>query len=211
MKTRNTILIFILGLLMSSCLVKSLHSYYKESDVIYKPELLGTFTDADGAVWEISRYSFSKGFMEGDSIDNSYLVEMYEDSRHKSRFNVHLFKLDGVSYLDFAPIRPDRPEVLTELHLVPTHSIARIEVISDDELIISWFDEEWLTKLFEENRVKIAHEVVTTTDVLQPTEYVLTAGTEELQKFIIKYGNTELPVDCGENKSFSCTKLIRQR
>jgi hypothetical protein len=210
MKTRSIILIAFIGLLLSSCLVKSLHSFYTEGDVVYKPELLGKFTDADGATWQISQYRYSKGFMQGDTVDNSYLVEMYEDAQHKSRFNVHLFELQGVSYLDFAPIREDRPEVLTELHLVPAHTIARIEIISDHELIISWFDEEWLTKLFEENRVKIAHEVVSTTNELSPTEYVLTAGTEELQKFLIKYGNTELPNDCGENKSFTCTKLTRQ-
>ncbi len=211
MKTKNIILIGILGLLLSGCLVKSLHPYYLERDVVFKLELLGTFTDADQATWQISQYKFSKGFMQEDSLDNSYLVEMWEDAQHKSRFNVHLFELDGVSYLDFAPIREDRPEVLTELHLVPAHSIARIEIISDDELIISWFDEEWLTELFEENRVKIAHEVIKTTDELSPTQYVLTAGTVELQKFLIKYGNAELPVKCGDDKSFTCTKLIRRR
>ncbi|MCF8302151.1 MAG: hypothetical protein K9I94_02670 [Bacteroidales bacterium] len=211
MKAKSIILIGIMGLLFSGCLVKSLHPYYEERDVVFKPELLGSYMDADETAWKISRYSFSKGFMKGDSIDNSYLVEMQQkDAKRVSRFNVHLFELEGINYLDFAPIREDRDEVLMELHLVPAHSIAQIEIISDNEITISWFEEEWLTDLFKENRVKIAHEVITYTDELEPTQYVLTAGTSELQKFLIKYGKTKLPAECDEYNSVSCTTLKRK-
>lgn len=211
MKTKSILLIGILSILLSSCLVKSLHPFYTENDVVFKPELTGTFLDADSATWIIKKYIYSKGFMKGDTTDNSYVVEMYEDTAHVSKFNVHLFELDGVSYLDFAPIREDREEVMLELHLIPTHSLARLDLISDDEMVVSWFDEDWLEKLFEENRVKIAHEVIHTTDQLNSTEYVLTASTEELQKFIIKYGNTELTKPCTENSNAICAKLKRVR
>jgi hypothetical protein len=209
MKTRNVILVGILAILLSSCLVKSLHPFFKESDVLYKPELLGTFLDEDSATWKIKQHVFSKGFMKGDTSDHSYLVEMIDEDGVQSNFNVHLFKLNGDHYLDFFPVDNDRFDDLAGYHMVPVHSLARIDIVSDDELVITWFDEDWLGKLFEENRVKISHEVIQVGDYKETKEYVLTASTAELQKFIVKYGQQELPVSCAENEDGLCVNLKR--
>jgi len=211
MKTRNIILIAIIGLLLSSCLVKSLHPFFKESDVVYKPELLGTFLDEDSATWNIKQHVYSKGFMLGDTADNSYLVEMIDENGVQSDFNVHMFELEGYLYLDFFPIQNDRFDDLAGYHMVPVHSLARLDLVSDDELVISWFDEDWLSKLFEENRVKISHEEIKVGDYKETKEYVLTASTEELQKFIIKYGKEKLQVNCEDNKDGFCVTLNRTR
>lgn len=211
MKTRNVILIGILGLLLSSCLVKSLHPFFKESDVIYKPELLGTFLDQDSATWIIKQHVYSKGFMKGDTADNSYLVEMIDEDGVQSNFNVHMFALKGEHYLDFFPVSDDRFDDLAGYHMVPVHSLARIEIVSHDELVITWFDEDWLSKLFEENRVKISHEVIQVGDYDETKEYVLTASTDELQKFIMKYGQQQLPASCEENENGFCVTLIRSK
>ena len=77
MKTRNIIFIGILALAITGCFVKSLHPFYKESDVVFKNELLGTWLDEDSATWRINPFIFTKGFMKGDSTDNSYLVECH--------------------------------------------------------------------------------------------------------------------------------------
>jgi len=210
MKTRSIIFIGILAMAISGCLVKSLHPFFKESDVEFKNELLGTWLDEDSATWRINPFVFAKGFMKGDSTDNSYLVEMFDDTSNISKFNVHLFKLDGKMYLDFAPIREDRYDEMIDIHLISAHSIARIDFVSENEVQISWFNEEWLSELFEENRVKIAHEVITSSDGFNFKEYVLTASTDELQKFIIKYGSNEDAYLCdGESNNFLCTRLRR--
>jgi len=208
MKTRSIIFIGILTLVMSGCLVKSLHPFYKESDVVFNNELVGTWLDEDSATWRINPYVFTKGFMQGDSTDNSYLVEMFEDSTNMSTFNVHLFKLGDKLYLDFDPIRGDRYDEMIDIHMIPAHSIARIIFVSEDEVVITWFDEDWLNDLFEENRVKIAHEVITTSEGYITKEYVLTASTDELQKFIIKYASDEDAYLCNDKKNnFMCTRL----
>ncbi len=208
MKTRNIILIGILALAISGCFVKSLHPFFKESDVEFKNELLGTWLDEDSATWRINPYVFSKGFMKGDTTDNSYLVEMFDDSTNISTFNVHLFRLDGKLYLDFAPIRGDRYDEMIDIHMIPAHTIARIDFVSENEVVIAWFEEDWLKGLFEENRVKIAHEVIRTAEENFTKEYVLTASTDELQKFIVKYGSVEDDYLCDEeNKILLCTRL----
>jgi uncharacterized protein YcfL len=191
MKTRILILAVILVFLLNGCIVKSLHQFYDEKEVIFEDALVGTWLDDEKARWEISPFTFSKGFMKGDSTDNSYLVVLYEDSINPIKFNAHLFQVGDKKYLDFAPLREDRYEGLLDMHLVSVHSLAFIDFTENDKLTISWFNEEWLGKLFEENRVKIAHEVVKGTDREYETEYILTASITELQKFVLKYANPE--------------------
>lgn len=211
MKTRKIILIGILATMMSGCLVKSLHPFYAESDVIYKPELTGKWLDDDSSKWVISRFTISKGLFKGDSLDNSYLVEMYEDTTRPSKFNVHLFSINGLLYLDFLPIRDKGEQEFYDFHLVPAHSLARVRFDSNDRMTISWFNEEWLNKLFEENRVKISHEVILSDETGYGKQYVLTASTSELKKFIVKYGNDPNAFNDEDNKNFFYLKLNRAK
>lgn len=210
MKTRNIIFIGILALAISGCFVKSLHPFYEESDVVFNKKMVGTWLDEDSATWRINPFVFSKGLMNGDSTDNSYLVEMFDDTTNISTFNVHMFKLEDKVYLDFEPIRGDRYDEMIDIHMIPAHTIARFDFVSEDEILIAWFNQDWLNDLFEENRVKIAHEVIATAEENYTKEYILTASTDELQKFIIKYGNAEDAYLCeDENDIFLCTRLNR--
>jgi hypothetical protein len=45
--------------------------------------------------------------------------------------------------------------------------------------------------LLDENKIRIRHEKIYDSDI-DMNSYLLTASTEELQKFIIKYGNDPL-------------------
>ena len=97
---------------------------------------------------------------------------------------------------------------MLDIHLVPAHSLAIIDFVSENEVQINWFNEEGLKRVFEEKRVKIAHEVIISSDGNFTKEYVLTASTDELQKFIIKYGNDEDAYLCDENNNnFICARL----
>jgi len=185
MKKKTILLIGLMAMILSSCLVKSLHQFYTEDDVIYKKELIGSWLDSDSTKWVISQNNRSKGFMKGDTVDNSYILEMYEeDSLPPSKFIVHLFQLEEKLYLDFSPIREEQYNEMLDVHLVSTHSIARVKFNKNGEVGISWFNQGWIEDLFTENKIKISHEVV-------GEEYVLTASTEELQKFLKKYDNEQ--------------------
>jgi hypothetical protein len=55
-----------------------------------------------------------------------------------------------------------------------------------------WYGEDWLEELFEQNRIRIKHETVTSPGY---DRQVLTASTDELQKFIRKYANDPKTVE----------------
>ena len=192
MKTRIIILATtILTFLVSSCLIKSLHPFYMEDNIEYRPELIGTWMDQDSSIWKFSERSFSESFMGRPKLDNSYKV-LYRDPTGKepdSWFLVTLFKLKNAFYLDFEPyVDENIGDNMAAMHFVPTHSVARVEFFGTNNLAFFWYDEEWLSSLFEQNRVKISHEVVSPGKSSSTKSYVLTASTEELQKFLLKYG-----------------------
>lgn len=209
MKTRALVLWTLIALLMTGCIVKSLHPFYNEENVIYDKSLLGSWTDEDSARWEIRPFAFPKGFMKEDSLDNSYLVILYEEEKEPAKFNAHLFKVGDNMYLDFVPLRNDRDEGFFDLHLISAHSLALVSNPSPEKLSIAWFNEEWLGKLFEENRVKISHEVVMSAGGNTGKEYILTASTDELQKFILKYANPREDDPCVDNDNFLCVQLTK--
>jgi hypothetical protein len=181
---RNTVLaITLIVIFLQGCIVKSLHPFYGKKDVIFRKELLSTWKDQDGARWEIRPFKDQPA---------AYELHWSKSDTDDIVFLAHLFSLDGQLYFDFLPLSDNNKNSMAifDLHIMPTHSIAKVEILTDNEVQIRWFNEQWLKSLFDENRIKISHEVID--DELPKNEedktYVLTASTEELQKFIIKYG-----------------------
>jgi len=191
MKKINFILIILTVILLNGCFIKSIHPFYKEKNVIFKPELVGTWMDQDSAVWKIEQYKRSLGFMKGDTVENSYLMVFTDIKGNKTVYNTHLFELDGEYYLDFFPILEELLEDnLAYYSIIPSHSLAKIFIRDQNQVQVSFFNEEWLGNLFKENRIIISHEkMIINQDYDTRDTYVLTASTNELQKFILKYGN----------------------
>ena len=190
MKTRIILLLFLAIFLLQGCLVKSLHPFFTERDIIFKKELLGNWTDKDSAAWEIRQHMRTIGFLKPQVPDKSYDITL-TDNKGSSHFVANLFRLQDQLYLDFYPTEISCQNDLAEFHLVATHSLAKIE-FSGGKIIINWYNEEWLLGLFNKNKIRIAHERVPYDADQQDPEsmqVILTARTEELQKFIIKYGN----------------------
>ncbi len=74
-----------------------------------------------------------------------------------------------------------------DYHLFPVHTFSRIRIKSD-LLTINFFEHDWVRKLIMSNRVRIKHERI-------DSEILITASTDELQKFITKFGNNNEPFD----------------
>ena len=191
MKTKNLIIISVMALVFNACVIKSINPFFTEKDVIFKNEILGSWTDNDSGKWDIEQYKFSKGWNRGDSLDNSYRVLYTDNEGYKAVFNAHIFKLNTDYYIDFFLLMADNfndDEVITT-HLLPTHSLAKLNLRNNSDIEIKWFNEDWLKQLFNENKIKLSHQIVNSQDENIGEFYVLTASTEELQKFIVKYGN----------------------
>ena len=189
MKTKLIIITALIAVTMSGCLVKSLHPFYNDKDIVFRPELIGKWYGSDSANWDIRQHKAFAGLFKDERPTQSYDI-IFSDNKGTSKFIAHLFSLDNQLYLDFFLPDIEAPD-LAVMHLILAHTLAKVE-LSANQITIKWYNEEWLMKLFNENRIRIAHERVpydldkTDPDNLQ---VVLTAPTADLQKFIIKYGN----------------------
>ncbi|WP_320112223.1 hypothetical protein [Draconibacterium orientale] len=196
MKTRNILLIATITLLLSGCVVYSFYPLYTESDLFENDLLLGEwFEDDDNDVvfsGSDDSWIFTHPFL-GDKNDGirdkkRYVLSLTsnEDGVVKeSKFEVHVIKLADEYFLDFyiENYGDDDNITLADLHLVPVHTFAKLSV-SDDKLLIRWFDPEWLEDLIKENKIRIHHE--------DNGDYILlTAKPKELQKFVSKYVDSE--------------------
>jgi hypothetical protein len=188
MKTKNLIITGLLMFLVTGCFVKSLHPFYNEKDVVFKKEFTGNWTGNDSSAWKIEQGSKSDGLFKPAKPDDSYKVT-YTDKKGTAVFMVHMFQLRNRYFFDFYPEEVESSNDLMASHLVPMHTVARVD-LSSGNLKIQWYNEEWLITLFKQNKIRIAHEKVPMTDGKNDEDnfqVVLTASTEDLQKFMLKY------------------------
>jgi hypothetical protein len=184
MKKQFLLLALMVAAIVQGCIVKSLHPFYENADLVYKSEMINTWLDQDGNKWKITSVK---------EEPRAYEMIFTKDGREAS-FLAHLFQLNGNLYLDFRPLASDGSvNDLFEMHLLPSHSVAKVVKIDSETVEIKWFDEEWLHSLFSQNRIKISHEVIVEehSGKDEDKSYVLTASTAELRKFLMKYGNDE--------------------
>lgn len=211
MKTKIIFLSIMLLAILPGCLVKSLHPFYTEQDLVFKQELLGQWSGRDGSSWEISRHMRSTGLLNPKVADQAYDI-IYTSDKGSSRFIAHLFKIGQQLYIDFYPAEGAGATEMESYHFIQAHSLAQLQV-SNGMLTIRWYNEEWLMDLFNKNRIRIAHERVPyDLDDNDPghKQVILTAPTPELQKFIRKYGQDPEAFSEEKNKSDYTFVLTRK-
>lgn len=187
MKTRNLVLIAVIVILFSGCVVYSFYPLYTEKDLFPNNILTGGWVDEDGDEWNFE-HSYS-GEKVPENIDStSYdLTFSHGDEKltDEGKFSVHIIKLGGHYFLDFylEDFNNSGELTLYDFHIIPVHTFAKL-TINQDTLKINWFDQDWLENLIEENKIRIHHE--------DNGDYILlTAKSDELQKFVTKYVNSE--------------------
>jgi len=165
--------------------------------------MVGAWIDGDDCIWTIEpditkeliwgeektdtiqHITYTESFTGDEKMDSTYNIVYYEDEHAKAELIGTLFQLNGITYVDFVP-DPDGDHSSSEVtswHHIPVHTLARVQV-NKDSILLFWYGDEWLNELFEQNRIRIKHETVESLDY---DRHVLTASTDELQKFIKKY------------------------
>jgi len=191
---RSIISLILLAMLsMTGCLVSSLHPFYKKKDKIYDPVMTGNWMDGDSCIWTIRPNERSEALMEPPVPDSSYRITYYEEEDSKAVLTGTLFRLNGVAYVDFYPAQDEDhfASDMTGFHHIPVHTLARVQY-NRDSILMYWYGEDWFNELFEQNRIRIKHETVDAPDY---DRHILTASTDELQKFIRKYASDPKTVE----------------
>ena len=202
MKTKKRIITLgIIVLFFTSC-VPSLHPLYNDNDRIEVAELEGKWISDEEVIWEFTKVE-----------DEPTYILRYTDDEQKGEqslkpetaiFEANIVKLGGHYFMDLYPGENkslDNMNELLAIHLLAAHTFAKLEII-DGQPNIYFMDPQWLEKLFKENKIRIKHEIVVDkANVSAPDDVfgkfmiheniILTASTNELQKFISKYANDE--------------------
>jgi len=194
MKLKIILLILAIAGAVFSC-IPSLYPLYHKKDLITDEKLDGFFGDPQGGgiidldsgeYWkfeQLRRETADK--LEGDwkSYKSGFTYKLsIMESGIAEDFAVHLLKLGEDLYLDFLPVDFEIRHYFLEMHLAPAHIFAKVE-LTEEFLVLHFINLEWLQDLIEDDRIRISH-----LD-LNDGRILLTAKTDEIQKFILKYGN----------------------
>lgn len=188
MKKVLSLLVIGLMIVFQSCTIFSLHPLYEEEDLLEEPQLLG--------LWQ--------GTEEGDDYvsfeklkDKKYLFRYMEEQQKEGEiidldtvsFEVGLLQVGDHYFMDLYPYyEGERDEGFYLFrNFIPTHSFLKIEW-EDQRLVLYIFELDHMRKLFEQNRIRIKHEMF--------EDYiVITASTDELKRFISKYADDKEAFD----------------
>src|SRR3989339_115626 len=171
---------------LAGCL-PSLHPLYTKDTTIFDPNLLGTWKDKDN-FWKFEKKPSENIYKLSTLIENE-----------ESEFAVHLVTIDDKFFFDFFPEEPDMNEnAFYKVHLVPAHTFARVYQ-TDPNLIFGFMNPEDVGKMLKADPDLLKHELLEDGDRI-----VLTASTQELQKFVAKYADDPNVFEPGE----SLTRVI---
>ena len=185
MKTRNALLLMIVLITVQSCTIFSLNPLYHDEDLMDVPELKGVWMDTKEGDEYVSFENY-----EGKKFIFRYIEE--HDNKvdiDTVSFEAGLLKIGDHFFIDLYPYYDADLEEADYLFrgFIPTHTFLKIEYEKED-LKLYIFSYDRLNELFKQNRIRIKHQMF--------DDYiVITASTNELQKFIEKYADDEKAFD----------------
>lgn len=165
MKIIKVLIPLVLLTLLGAC-VPSLNSLFTDKDVIFDTTLLGTW-EAENETW----------LFEIDDEANSYKLT-HLDKEKKAVFNVHLVKIEGLTFLDVFPSELNSVNYLYEMSMFHAHTFFKIE-IEKHQVQLRMLDFDLIKKKDKKTPLQITH--VKSKD----GRILLTAPTAELQKFVV--------------------------
>jgi|WetSurMetagenome_2_1015567.scaffolds.fasta_scaffold76323_1 hypothetical protein len=162
MKTIAYFLLLGLGLLNLGCPARSFSPLFTAKDLVSVPAIVGTWVDHKGETFTFQR-----------ATDNSYNV-VWWDQKNTGVYKVQIGMLGKSLFLDSYPGQ-DNPDYA----MIHTHLISRIS-LDGDSLHIASLEGDWLKHMIESAKLTMPH-------VVRDGDILLTASTEELQAFVLRY------------------------
>ena len=170
-------LVWLACLALAGC-VPSWNSFYTEKDVVFDPALVGTWRPAE------AKESSSEAWEFTTSADKLYQLAQTDEEGRKAVFEARLFKLKENFFLDLYLTKVEGDDVKMNawagFSLVPAHLLLRVEQIVP-ALKLAVMNPDWMRTYLKQHSDAIAHRVVADGNI------VLTASTDELQKFVLAH------------------------
>ncbi len=180
------LLFYMLAVILGGCIpVISLHPLYTEKDDVVDKKLCGTWIgnlDDSKSTWEFERI---------DEPKNAYKLIFTDEDGKKGSFVAHLLKLKDMLFLDIFPSElpwePEEPNKMdwpyNSLFLIPAHTFMKVDFI-ESQLELRLTLESKLEELLKENPNAVEHTSI-------GERIVLTASTQKLQAFVLKYADDD--------------------
>jgi hypothetical protein len=192
---RNLLFIIAILLLLSSCIVKSLHPFYTKDSVFHEKRLKGFWEDDKKGTWSVKSIK-EEAIKDDDSskwslkdkkmflkYKKGYFIQ-YAFKGDTTQFITMPFKIKKQLFLDFYPIDFDEGDLNNLLydHLLKTHSLAKVDFFSDNKINLSWLSQSKISDLLKNKEIAIKHEYIGMDEDL-----IITATSEELHNFLENY------------------------
>jgi hypothetical protein len=192
---------------LSACGLNTFHPIFKVNELAYDKRLLGTWnTDSRESITFAPASTLPETLIPPQLLPykNNFFVQTKGDERTLA----FLTKIGGNYYLDNYPLEDTPSATAFEKfffgQFVKMHSISRVDFINSTSVKIRSVEQDYLEKLIQTKQVRIPYTVVATPEN-DDKKIVITASTEDLQKFIVKYGNDEKAYN-NEDAIYSKTK-----
>jgi hypothetical protein len=131
------------------------------------------------------------------------LDEKDERGNIKSTYYAFMIKLGKYYYMDYYPASEKERRSADNFfaaHYIPMHSIYRIEFKDNNSFNVQRLDGGYLEKLIKNKQIRIKHEVMEEGGIL------ITAPTEELQQYLIKYSDVREAYSNDNNDNYTMMK-----
>lgn len=176
MRTKKVVFCLLAVVVLGGCfpLLSSLHPLYTDDTIVFEERLVGKWADGD-VIWQFNR--------DGE---NAYKLRIVDDNSKEGYFNAHLVQLENMLFLDVFPDGKTLEDVQTfyAIHLFPMHTFIKVEQ-TEPNLVLRMMDVDKVYEVLKNDPNLLKHEVTENDDL------VLTAATQDLQKFVVEYANTE--------------------
>ena len=164
-------------ILLAGCFIQSLNPLHTRETVVFDSKLIGTWYSAED---DDEEWTFEK------ANENEYTLigRLNDEGTKEAKFEAYLVQLDNQLYLDIYPKDLDQmPDIYRE-HLIPVHTFLKFRR-DEDFLVTQSIDYDLFNDLMSKEETPISF-------IKLKDRLLLTASTDELQKFFIENGEATI-------------------
>jgi hypothetical protein len=193
---------------IQGCGLLTLHPVFTPNDLIVDSRLPGKWKTGEG-VTEFEPATRAATNEIPEKI-RPYLNKFYLCTRRSdngtidSRNLAFLVKIGKNYFMDMYPLQTEKAKKIDEFfssHEMKMHTITKVQ-FKDGNLRLIDFKDNYVEDLILNRQVRIRHSFVSEPDEnTKDKKMIITASTEELQAFLLKYGDREEAYENNEEKN----------